>query len=392
MLAACAWASSETVLYTFNSQTGGIDGYYPYSGVIADATGNTLYGTTYSGGVTATPYGTAYMLKHSSQGWTETVLHNFIGGTGDGAYPYGALVTDKNGNLYGTTYQGGTINVGTVFQLTRSGNKWTEKILHSFAGYPKDGSYPVAGLSIDSAGNLYGTTYQGGKSNVGTVFKLTLSKGKYTFKTIHGFSGGDGGANPIGGLVVGKGGYFYGATLYGGATFNVGTVYTLFQARGVWVAKAIYHFTGGASGTHPYGDLATDAAGNLYGTTHEGGDNNLGTVYKLTGKTIKFTQKTLYSFKGGVTDGEYPYYAGVTLDPKGNIYGTAYQGGPNNTGAVFKLTLANGKYNPKVIHFFGTTGDGYYPRSTLALVKGNLFGTTYQGGAHAGGVAFEVKP
>jgi uncharacterized repeat protein (TIGR03803 family) len=394
VLASSAWgASSESLLYSFNAFSG--DGYYPLGSLVADKKGN-LYGATYQGGG-GSEYGTVYKLSVSGGVWSETQLHIFTGGTTDGEYPQDApLVFDKAGNLYGVTYQGGLYGYGIVFELTPSGKKWTYAVIHNFSGYPKDGTYPSSGLSFDAAGNMYGTTYQGGKHNYGTAFMMTLKKGKWTEKPIHSFAGGNGGDYPVGGLIVGANGYFYGATIYGGATYNDGTVYRLFQARGSWVGQTVYLFTGGAGGTNPYSGMAMDKAGNFYGTTYYGGASNLGTVYKLTlGKNNKYTQSVLYSFKGGVTDGAYPYYAAPILDAKNNIYGTTYQGGSSsNEGTVWELKLANGKYKEVVLHSFVDSGgdDGYYPRAGLLLLNKNLFGTTYAGGLQGAGTVFEVKP
>lgn len=391
MLVTGAWASSESILYNFNNYTG--DGYYGYAGLVADKTGN-LYGTTYEGGA---GYGTVYQLVKSGGAWNETLIHTFAGGTTDGAYPQQApLVFDKAGNLYGVTYQGGLYGYGIVFKLSLSGGTWTETILHNFAGYPKDGTYPVGGLSFDAAGNMYGTTYQGGSHNYGSVFQMVLSKGKWTLKVIHSFAAGNSGDYPVGGITVGKNGYFYGVTIYGGATYNDGTVYRLFQARGAWVAQSVYLFSGGTNGTNPYSGLTMDAAGNLFGTTYYGGATNVGTVYELkAGKNNKYSHSLLYSFKGGNTDGAYPYYAPLTLDSKGNLYGTTYQGGSQyNEGTVYEMKLSSGKYKEVVLHPFEDTSsnDGYYPRSGLLLLNGELIGATYAGGTHGAGVVFEVKP
>jgi len=393
LLGTSASASSESVIYNFNSVSGGSDGYYPYAGMIADKKGN-LYGTTYQGGNT-TAYGVVFELTLSGSTWSETVLHPFAGGTSDGAYPETGLVMDASGNLYGTTYEGGTYNEGVVFKLTKSGNTWTETILHSFAGYPKDGSYPLGNLVFDSSGNLYGTTYYGGSHNYGTAFIMTQSKGKWTEKVMHGFAASGDGYYPLGVLVVGKDGYFYGTTEYGGATYNAGTVYELFQARGVWVKKTVFEFTGGAAGCYPLAGLAMDTGGNLYGTTYQCGNDNLGTVFELkAGKNNKFTQQVLYSFTGGDTDGEYPYFAGVVLDSKNNVYGTTYEAGSqSNAGTVYELKLNKGKYKESVLHAFsGGSGDGCYSRAGLVLLKGNVYGTAYACGSHSGGVAFEVIP
>jgi uncharacterized repeat protein (TIGR03803 family) len=380
ILAATAWASSESVIYSFNSFS-------------ADAKGN-LYGTTDSGGVTTTPYGTVFKLTLSGGVWTETILHNFIGGATDGAYPqYSSLVFDKAGNLYGTTYQGGTKNYGTVFKLTKSGSTWTFSLIHSFTNVPPDGCYPQAGLSFDTAGILYGTTYQCGVHGVGTVFQMKPSKSAWTYKVIHTFPGPPSGDYPVSGLTQGKHGYYYGTTYYGGPTFNAGTVYRLFQARGIWVGQTIYNFSGGASGSHPDSSLTMDAAGNFYGTTYDGGDLNLGTVFELkAGKNDKYSYRVLYSLKGN-PDGNTPFNgAGVTLDAKGNLFGTTYYGGTNNAGAAYELKLTSGHYKERVLWSFGTSGDGANPRAGVILVKGKLYGTTYGGGAHGAGTVFTITP
>ena len=294
ILATSAWASSEGVLYDFNAFTG--DGYYSYSGLVADAKGN-LYGTTQNGGA---GYGTVFELKLSGGTYTEIQLHVFTAGANDGAYPeYSTLIFDKAGNLYGTTANGGTLNEGTVFVLKHSGSKWTESLLHSFTGYPKDGYFPQAGLSMDSTGNLYGTTEYGGSHNLGSVFQLKPSNGKWTYRVIHSCSGGASGAYPLGGITPGAKGYYYGTTYQGGATYNAGTVYRLFQARGSWVAQNVYLFSSGANGTYPQSSLTLDAAGNFYGTTYQGGTANVGTVYRLKpAKNNKYTQSVLYNFQG----------------------------------------------------------------------------------------------
>ncbi|HSY64169.1 MAG TPA: choice-of-anchor tandem repeat GloVer-containing protein [Terriglobales bacterium] len=400
--AVSAWAvGTESVIYNFNNYSG--DGYYPYSGLVADKAGN-LYGTTYQGG--ANGLGSVVELSLSGGVWTETLLYSFAGdATGDGEYPvYSPLVFDKAGNLYGTTQNGGSTscNCGTVFKLTKSGSTWTETILHAFLGYPKDGYSPQAGLSFDSAGALYGTTYQGGTFNVGSVFQLQPSKSTWKYKVIHNFNTQNGGAGyPLGGITQGANGYYYGTTYYGGFAYNAGTIYRLFQARNVWVGQNVFYFLEGGDGIYPDSSLAMDAKGNMYGTTYYGGSGEAcsggcGTVYKLTaGKNNTYTQSVIYSFQAGVKDGQNPYYgAGVILDAKGNLYGTTLYGGSSqNAGTVYELKVSGSGYKESLLWSFDTVaGDGYYPRGGVILFNGNVYGTTSSGGSHSAGAAFEIKP
>jgi uncharacterized repeat protein (TIGR03803 family) len=396
---ASAWASAETVLYNFCSQTSCVDGYIPYGSLVADSSGNHLYGTTYQGG--ANTYGEVFELTNSGGTWSQTVIYSFTGpNNGDGAYPFGGLVLDASGkNLYGTTYQGGASSQGAVFQLTNSGGTWKETVLHTFDDISgSDGYYPYGGLTFDATGNLFGTTQAGGKFGGGTVFELKASNGKYTYKVIHSFAVSSSTAYyPYAGVVVGNNGYLYGTTYYGGTVWNAGAVYQLRQVSGVWLFSVIYNFLGDSLGQFTESNLAVDGAGNMYGTTYQGGDFNLGGVYKLTqGTNKKWTQKVIYSFKGyAKKDGAYPYFAGVTLDANGNIYGTTYQGGSSaannlNYGTVYKLKA--GTYKESVLWSFGTTGDGYYPYHQPIFVNGKLYGTTNAGGLHGGGSVYQVTP
>jgi uncharacterized repeat protein (TIGR03803 family) len=403
--AASAWAAgTETIIYDFPGFTG--DGTSPYSGLVVDKAGN-LYGTTYTGG--ASGLGSVFELTLSNGVWTETLLYSFTGeSAGDGAYPvYSPLVIDKSGNLYGTTSQGGanngSCNCGTVFELTKSGSTWKETILHSFLGYAqKDGYLPQAGLSFDSTGNLYGTTYQGGSFNVGSVFQLAPTKSGWKYKMIHSFNNANGGsAYPFGGITAGANGYYYGTTYYGGYAYNAGTVYRLFESRGAWFAQTIFYFLEGGDGIYPDSTLAMDAKGNMYGTTYQGGNDETcgggcGTVFKLTaGKNSKYTQSVIYSLQGGVKDGQYPEQGdGVIVDASGNLYGTTlYGGSTENAGTVFELKPSGSSYKESLLWSFDTvSGDGYYPRGGVILLNGNLYGTTSGGGSKGAGTVFEIKP
>jgi len=170
----------------------------------------------------------------------------------------------------------------------------------------------------------------------------------------------------------------------------------MYATRVGWVEQVIFSFSEFNSGTYPYAGLSMDAAGNLYGTTYYGGADSYGTVYKLKeAKNKKWSQSVLYSFAGGGKDGEYPYESGVTLDASGNLYGTTYQGGQyNEEGTVFELKLTKGKYKESVLHSFDDSGgdDGYYPYAGVILVKGKIYGTTYEGGTHGVGTVFQVTP
>lgn len=400
MLVASAWASSETVLYNFCSQTSCVDGYIPYGSLVADTAGSHLYGTTYQGGVNG--YGEVFELTNSGGTWSQSVIYSFTGtNNGDGAYPVAGLILDASGkNLYGTTLYGGASNQGSVFQLSNSGGTWKETVLHTFDDISgSDGYSPYGNLVSDAAGNLYGTTQAGGKFGGGTVFQLKASNGKYTYKVIHSFATSSSTAYyPYAGLVVdSKNGYLYGTTYYGGVVWNAGAVYQLREVSGVWIFSVIYNFLGDSLGQYSESDLAVDATGNIYGTNYQGGAFNLGDVFKLTpGANNKWTQKIIYSFKGyAQKDGAYPYFAGVTLDSAGNVYGTTYQGGSSaannlNYGTVYKLTAST--YKESVLWSFGTTGDGYYPYHGVIVVNGKLYGTTNSGGVHGEGTVFEVTP
>src|SRR5271157_1456393 len=334
---------NETVLYSF---TGGADGAYPGAGLLRDAQGN-LYGTTGQGGALAcnAPNGCGTVFKVDTTG-KETVLYSFTGGA-DGSTPEAGLLPDAQGNLYGTTSQGGdpacTNGCGTVFKVDTTGK---ETVLYSFTGLP-DGASPTAGLVQDAQGNLYGTTSQGGDpactNGCGTLFKVDTTGNETVLYSFTG-TGGDG-SEPYGGLVLDAQGNLYGTTSQGGDPACTNGCGTVFKVDTTGKETVLYSFTGGADGAIPYAGLVPDAQGNLYGTTSQGGDpactNGCGTVFKVDTKGKK---TVLYSFTGGA-DGAIPY-AGLARDAPGNLYGTAQRGGnlactgpTNGCGTVFKLTL-----------------------------------------------------
>lgn len=278
----------ETVLYSF---TGGADGREPASRLIFDSAGN-LYGTTLLGGNVGTTCssgcGAVFELTPASGGtWKESVLYAFSGAP-DGAQPYDGLIFDSAGNLYGTASAGGASANGVIFKLTpTSGGTWTESVLHSFTGGygGYGGKYPYGDLIVDAAGNLYGTAYQGGApQGYGVVFELLTSRGKWTEKVIHVF-GNTPSANPVAGLVMDATGNLYGTTMLGANQTSCGggcgTLFKLVPSSSGWTYRVVHSFGLGTDGFHPSGDLILDAAGNLYGTTQAGGANGAGMVFQI---------------------------------------------------------------------------------------------------------------
>jgi uncharacterized repeat protein (TIGR03803 family) len=365
-----AQARSYEVLYSFTKDSSA--GQYPSSSLVRDPQGN-LYGVALGGTL-----GRGTIFKVSSTG-DEQVLYNFNGFDGDGDVPDSMSFRDAAGNLFGTTFQGGAYSYGAVFEFDTQGR---ETVLYSFC--PRTpctkGTFP-GGVIPAKNGTRYGITYAGGNfacniTGCGTVFKIN-HEGDLTL--LHAFGGADGEA-PNAGLVLGASNDAYGTTQYGGA-YGRGVV---FKVTSVGNETVEYSFDGGADGAYPTGGLVQDAAGNLYGTAYQGGAYNYGTVFKVN--TLgQFS--VLYSFSGGAS-GANPY-ASLTLDQQGNFYGTTYSGGSQNFGTIFKLD-ASGKET--VLHNFGKEGDGVHPSGLIIDPSGNLYGTTYQGGKYNYGSVFELVP
>lgn len=329
----------------------------------------------------------AALAASSAPAQTFTVLHSFPSEIGDGRQPDGSLVSDAKGNLYGTTFAGGTADdsvYGTVFELSPDG---TETLVHSFfySAGGLDGEEPTAGLVRDTHGNLYGTTPFAGTDNAGVVFKINAAG---TETILHDFSWNrtDGATPGYGNLIIDAAGNLYGTTQQGGPS-NSGTVFKI-DASGV--ETVLYSFTGTTDGGYPQGSLVMDSSGNLYGTASQFGAYGYGVVFKLDPTGV---ETVLHSFKGvdgSGPDGEYPS-AGLVLTSTGHLYGTTHAGGTPGCGTVFE-TDTNGR--GKLLYTFtgSGTGDGCNPYSTLVLVTGNLYGTTNAGGAYGGGTVFEISP
>jgi uncharacterized repeat protein (TIGR03803 family) len=322
----------ETVLYRFGGQP---DGASPWAGLLADSTG-ALYGTTEAGGTSNN--GTAYKLTPSGNGYTEAVLYSFQD-VPDGSSPRSSLIADSAGALYGTAGGGGSFGEGSVFKLTPIGNSYSESILYSFQS-GLDGRLPWAALLADANGNLYGTTHDGGGPRFdGVVFELTPSSDGYTESILHRFRGLDDGRNPEAALIADHNGAMYGTTL-GSASANClhcGTVFRLKPNGAEFEYRVVFRFPGPSNGFYPHG-IVGDGTGALYGTTQFGGTGGLGTVFKLTPEGTGYGMKILHNFRLH-TDGAYPM-AGLVRDSSGALYGTTLEGGIQNTlgfGTVFKV-------------------------------------------------------
>ncbi len=308
---------NETPLYTFN---GTPDGQNPVAGLVTDPAAN-FYGTTAYGG--ANGFGTVFMVNAAG---VEKILQSFTGGA-DGGIPNGGLVRDKDGNLYGTTFAGGSPGLGTVFKVTATGAFST---IYTFPDVAH-GSHPNAALTFDKAGDLYGTTQYGGASNRGTVFSLAPGNGGET--VLYSFSGTPDGAYPQSQLA------FHGTDLYGttteGGSSNNGTVFKLTSSG---TETIIHNFGGNPDGSYPMAGVVIDKAGNLYGTTFHGGSGaNLGagTAYKIG---TAGNETLLYSFQGSF-DGQ-NVAGGLVLNPTATaVYGTTELGGFGCCGDVYSVTL-----------------------------------------------------
>lgn len=360
------------MLYSF---TGGDDGSPPYAGVIFDGAGN-LYGTTQSGG--AHGAGVVFKLTPSQNGWTETVLYTFTGGT-DGSLPLGGVVFDENGNIYGTASNGGdpTCQCGVVYKLTPSG---TFSVLHAFVG-GNDGQQPASSIGY-CCGCLHGTTVGGGSRGRGTTFELSVGGGTNYVTPFNGANGNEPWASMNG---------VFGTTYLGGK-YSAGNVYRQdFRITNVHVfnpAKLL--------GTHPLGPVVEDNHANLYGTTYDGGIGGYGTVYELIWIPTLGHYKSIVVHGFTFTDGA-GSASGLVMDATGNLYGATTVGGNAGVspdGVVFKMTpgLKN-KWTETVLYNFtgGADGGGLYG-TIVSDAAGNLYGTGIDGGAHDHGVVYEVVP
>ncbi len=393
MLVVAASASTTTVIYSF---AGDDDGEYTDTDLVVDNAGN-IYGTTVLGGDFGT--GTVFQLTPSGDTWTHTVLYSFTGGK-DGGQPYKGVTLDAQGNLYGTAVIGGKHGAcpedgcGVAYKLTNSGGAWTQTVIHGFNG--NDGYGPGAGLTFDQQGNLYGMTPVGGPNGLGVIYQLRPQPdGSWKLKIVHAFTGGkDGSSGSAGRLLLDNAGNLYGVATTGGAN-QKGTAFKLTQApSGKWNFKTIYSFKGQPDAGFPYGALTLDASGNLYGTTYYDGANNLGSVYQLAPRpTGQWKERVLYSFKGG-RDGN-SSISNLVFDKAGNLYGTTSEGGAGcSCGTIFQLTPGgSGKWKESVAYRFQGAPDAGFAYNGMAVDQaGNFYGATVHGGADNEGAIYKFTP
>jgi len=339
--------ATEKVLYTFPAGS-----IHPDSGLVHDSAGN-LYGELQFGGE---GFGVVYRLSPDEKrkgAWAYSVIYTFTG-QNDGAFPAGALTIDSAGNLYGSASGGGspTDNNGVIFELSpdKNGN-WSETRTYHFTGAP-DGAHPESGVVLDAAGNVLGAAHSGGLGDdgiggYGTLFKLTPS-GDHAWKetTIHRFSAGTDGNNPSTRLALDRQGNLYGTLQYGGKN-GLGYIYRFHESKNRWTGADLHDF-GDNDRDQTYSGVTLDRRGNVYGTTiFNNGTSWAGSVFELAepsgserSKENTWPMTTLYTFAGDA-DGGVPQ--GLTFDALGNLYGAAAQGGANGQGEIYKLTpSANG--------------------------------------------------
>ena len=392
------------VLHSSCKKAGCPDGTDSAGGVILASDGS-LFGAGEAG---TKGQGVLFRLTADAQG-RDTVyarLHNFCGATcKEGGHPDFPLIRDGNGNLYGTTAQGGTGGGGAIFEASPEGKV---TVLHAFcSGDCKTGFAPSSGVTYagaafgqpyDGVSPLYGTTSQGGSLNGGTVYVFTRQAGKAHVKALYNFCASlpcDDGAAPLGGLTVDSAGNIFGIANLGGA-HDEGAVFELSPAGAKYEYRVIYSFCsqqGCTDGIRPGAGLALDSASNLYGTTFRSGEHDEGTVFELSPSGGGYSFQALYQFVGAA-DGGAPE-APLTIDAAGNLFGTATQGGGMfGAGVVFELSPGDNGWTQSVLYSFcakAGCADGSIPFSPLTMdANGDLFGSTAAGGANNAGVVFEI--
>lgn len=380
-----AQAQTLTVLHTF---TDGADGYEPFAGVTLDSQGR-IYGTTYAGG--SHQGGVVFRLARQGEGWALSPIYTFGSQDHDGNTPYSRVIFGPGGLLYGTTVSGGAEDYGTVFSLQPPASAckaalcpWIETILYSFTG-GADGGYPEFGdLAFDQAGNIYGTTANGGNSSNGVVFKLAPSSGGWTESVIWNFGGSGDGALPFSGVIFDSAGNLYGTTAFGGGR-GYGTVYELSPTQSGWSETTLYSFTGNIG--NGSGGLAMDAHGDLFGITG-GLDGGISAAYELTPQNGSWSFHVLEDFG----DEYIGAVASPTLDSHGILYGPLPTIGEDFTGEIFQLTPSGNQWLYRSFYTFNGSNASLPLGAVTFDASGNMYGTGIGGGSDYDGTVWEITP
>jgi uncharacterized repeat protein (TIGR03803 family) len=402
-----AQCQTFSVIHYFS---GGADGGTPYATPTLDSAGRpyatTLLGGTNNSSCVQGGCGIVFRMKGSGEDWVLTSLYSFTGILPNGISPSAPLTFAADGTLYGTTTNGGGPacfeGCGTVFHLTPPPTPcettlcpWNETVVYAFQG-TTDGYEPsYSGVVFDSAGNLYGTTQQGGANGLGTIYKLSLSGGVWTKTILHSFAGAGDGSLPMSGVILDAAGNLYGTAFEGGDlscgySLGCGTVFELSPSQSGWTETTLYTFETNQFGADPFGGLVFDASGNLFGSA-QGGVYHGGTVFELQPSNGSWTISLLKSFEGNGGP-----LAALTLDAAGNLYGTTSASGAHYEGSVFKLAKQDGSWQFTDLHDFHID-DGWVPEGGVAIdAHGNIYGTTTKGGTgscyNGCGVMFEITP
>jgi uncharacterized repeat protein (TIGR03803 family) len=401
LTAVAAQAQIFEVLHTFSGRG---DGENPYAGLTLSQ--GKYYGTT--SGLFA--YGSVFKLKNTGSGFELSPMFNFNNPDNDGSDLYSKVTVGPDGALYGTAAEGGGGTCdegggcGLVYKLQPPASAcravmclWTETVLYRFAR-TDDGATPYSEVIFDSAGNLYGTTAFGGGGSCdgglgcGVVYELTPSNGGWTETVLYTFTGGNDGAEPIGGLIFDQAGNLYGTAESGGSG-QVGVIFELSPSNGGWAQKVVYNFQLATDGANPDATLMADHSGNLYGVTADGGPNSGGTAFEWS-PSGGGTFTVLYSFPVNSEP-----TGGLVMDVAGNLYGNTALGGANHIGSIFKLHPNGSGWTETDIHTFGGLGDGANPYGGVTMdSEGRLYGTALNGGANLQicangcGTVWEITP
>jgi uncharacterized repeat protein (TIGR03803 family) len=348
-----------------------------------------IFGCNPGGAMTAGALSIVFVLAlvaTPAQAQTYKVIHNFTGS--EGAYPYAGLTIDKAGNFYGTAAGGGAVGYGTVYKLAHAGSGWTVLPLYSFTGV-YDGANPLSPVTIGPDGSLFGTTI-GLYDGQGTVFNLKPLPTRsptpltpWTMNVLHTFTGknGDGDQPVYGGVIFDQAGNIYGTTQFGGDNGGFGVVFKEAPYGNNWQESILYSF--GLPTNGPLAGVVMDGAGNLYGTTADGG-----AIFELSPSGLGWVMNILHTFGGG-NDG-FLAYGGLIMDPAGNLYGATSDGGSRHGGVVYELTLSGGGFTYQILYDLSPSG-GPYGDLTLDAA-GNLYGAAFGDGSGDAGMVFKLTP